>query len=67
MTLERWNATFAQYLTERLEESLGCNTVLQLLPTPDAAYGVVANNEAEFLLVSAGIFNCIQVSGRAEW
>ncbi len=61
ITLEVWNATFAQYLTEQLQGVLNCSFKLVILPTPDAAYGAVQNNQTDFLLVSAGLMQCIQV------
>jgi len=61
ITMEVWNATFAQYLTEQLQGVLDCSFELAVLPTPDAAYGAVENNQTDFLFVSAGLMQCIQV------
>lgn len=61
ITMEVWNATFAEYLTEQLQGVLNCSFKLVILPNPDAAYGVVENNQTDFLFVSAGLMQCIQV------
>ncbi len=59
--MDVWNATFAQYLTEQLQGVLNCSFELVTLPNPDAAYGAVENNQTDFLLVSSGLMQCIQV------
>ncbi|KAL0044703.1 hypothetical protein WJX82_006155 [Trebouxia sp. C0006] len=59
--MEVWNATFTEYLTEQLQGVLNCSFTLAILPSPDAAYVAVENNQTDFLLVSAGLMQCIQV------
>lgn len=59
--MRTWNVTFEQYLTEQLQSALGCTFKVIPLPTPDAAYTLVANNQTDFLLVNSGLTHCVQV------
>ena len=59
--METWNATFGEYLTEQLQPTLGCTVKMVPLPSSDAAYTVVANNQTDFLLVNSGLMHCVQV------
>lgn len=60
-TLQLWNATFVDYLTDQLSDELGCSFELVPLMSVDNAYDVVKYNQTDFLFMSPGIMHCIEV------
>ena len=66
-TLDLWNATFVDYLTDQLSSTLGCSFELKPLVSVDNAYDVVRDNMTEFLFISPGQMHCIEVGQKAMY